>query len=54
MKSANRHRHCDSPAPTHTTGKDLRLYQQNVRDLPALRRWLETLLDDHHRSSKVG
>jgi hypothetical protein len=30
--------------------KDLRLSQQNVRDLPAFRRWLETLLDEHRRS----
>ena len=30
--------------------KDLRLSQQNIRDLPAFRRWLETLLDEHRRS----
>ncbi|MEU4287995.1 hypothetical protein AB0E63_07220 [Kribbella sp. NPDC026596] len=35
-------------------GKDLRLHQQNVRDMPALRRWLETLLEEHRRASNSG
>ena len=40
--------------PKDVWAKDLRLYQRNVRDLPAFRRWLETLLDEHRRSSSSG
>ena len=34
--------------------KDLRLDQKNIRDLPAFRRWLETLLDERRRPSDSG
>ena len=35
-------------------GKDLRLHQQNIRDMPALRRWLETLLEEPRRAPNSG
>jgi hypothetical protein len=39
--------------PKDVWAKDLVLGAVNVRDLPALRRWLETLLDEHRRSSTL-
>ena len=37
--------------PKDAWGKDLRLYQQNVRHMPAFRRWLEILLAEHRTNS---
>jgi hypothetical protein len=37
--------------PKDVWAKDLILHQQNIRDLPAFRRWLETLREEHHQSS---
>lgn len=37
--------------PKDVWAKDLTLHQQNIRDLPAFRRWLETLLEEHRQSS---
>jgi hypothetical protein len=40
--------------PKDVWAKDLTLHQLNVRDLPAFRRWLETLLDEHHQQSTIS
>ena len=40
--------------PRDAFGKDLMLSQQHVRDMPAFRRWLETLLAEYSRSARSG
>ena len=40
--------------PKDVWAKDLFLGQANVRDLPAFRRWLEVLLEEHSRSAVTG
>jgi len=40
--------------PRDAFGKDVMLSQQHVRDMPAFRRWLETLLAEYSRSARSG